>query len=58
MPVDMSSASKPSPLTALIIDLRIKQMSKDQIRKNYTEGKYKGASPDLVAGYVKEHFGG
>ena len=56
--MDMSSASKPSPLTALIIDLRIKQMSKDQIRKNYTEGKYKGASPDLVAGYVKEHFGG
>jgi hypothetical protein len=45
------------PLTALIIDLRIKHMTKDQIRKNYQAGKYKGASPHLVAAYVKEHFG-
>lgn len=46
------------PLTALIIDLKVKRMTKDQIRKNYQAGKYKGASPDHVAGYVKEHFGG
>ena len=56
--MDMSSASKPSPLTDLIIDLKVKHMTKDQISKNYTEGKYKGASPDHAAGYVKEHFGG
>jgi len=47
-----------SPLTALLIDMTVKKMTKDQIRKNYTEGKYKGASPDHVAAYVKEHFGG
>lgn len=46
------------PLTALIIDLKVKHMTKDKIRKNYQTGKYKGASPHLVAGYVKEHFGG
>lgn len=45
------------PLTALIIDLKVKHMTKDQIRKNYQAGKYKGASPHLVAAYVKEHFG-
>jgi hypothetical protein len=56
MPVDMSSASKPSPLTDLIIDLKVKHMTKDQIRKNYTEGKYKGASPQHISGYVKENL--
>ena len=47
-----------SPLTALLIDIKVRNMTKDQIRKNYQAGKYRGASPDLVAGYVKEHFGG
>ncbi|UQS94878.1 hypothetical protein Pam1_58 [Pseudanabaena phage Pam1] len=48
---------KPSPLTALIIDLKVKHMTKDQIRKNYTQGKYRGASPELVKGYVNQHYG-
>lgn len=46
------------PLTDLIIHLKVKHMTKDQIRKNYQAGKYKGASPDHVKAYVKEHFGG
>jgi hypothetical protein len=33
-------------------------MTKRQIEKNIAEGKYKGASPHLVAAYVKENFGG
>lgn len=38
-----------SPLTALIIDLKVKHMTKDQIRKNYQAGKYKGALRTLNA---------
>lgn len=45
------------PLTALLIDIKVRNMTKDQIRNNYTEGKYKGASPQHISGYVKEHFG-
>lgn len=48
---------KLSPLTDLIIDLKVKHMTKRQIEKNIAEGKYKGASPDHVKGYVDLFFG-
>jgi len=38
--------------------MAIRKMTKDQIRKNYQAGKYRGASPEHVAAYVKEHFRG
>ena len=53
----MNGSTSKFPLTDLIIHIKVRNMTKDQIRKNYTEGKYKGASPDHVKGYVNEHFG-
>jgi len=42
-----------SPLTALLIDLKVKNMNKAQIRNHYKQGRYAGASDAHVKGYVE-----
>ena len=46
-----------SPLTAILIDLKVKNMNKDQIRNHYKQGRYAGASDAHVKGYVEMHWG-
>jgi len=46
-----------SPLTALLIDLKVKNMTKDQIRNHYKQSRYAGASDEHVKGYVEMHWG-
>jgi len=44
---------KDPALSRLITDLTVRKMNKDQIRQNYKQGRYAGASDAHVKGYVE-----
>ena len=48
-----NTRNAPSPLVTLIIDLTERNMSTDQIRKQWKSGRYAGAADKHVRGYVE-----
>lgn len=52
-----NTRNAPSPLVTLIIDLTERNMSKDQIRKQWKAGRYAGAADRHVRGYVEMLYG-